>query len=67
MSDEKIIDLEIRYTHQARLLEELSGVLNEQRVTIRLLELRVVELEKKLREAGADAMGGGEEGPPPHY
>lgn len=67
MSDEKIIDLEIRYTHQARLLEELSEVLNEQRVTIQQLERRVVELEKKLREAAVDPTGGGDEGPPPHY
>lgn len=67
MSDEKIIDLEIRYTHQARLLDELSDVLHEQRVTIRQLELRVTELEKKLRDVGADGIATTDEGPPPHY
>lgn len=59
-ADDRLTDLEVRYVHQARLLEELSGVLFEQQRTIEALERRVRELEDR---QGDDA--GSEK--PPHY
>ncbi len=62
MSD-RLTDIEIRYTHHERLLEELSAVLFEQRKTIDALEQRVRDLERRASH---------DEGPipiekPPHY
>jgi SlyX protein len=59
----KITDLEVRYTHQQRLLDELSSVVYEQSRTIAKLEARVGDLEKRLR--GVEEPIGNE--PPPHY
>lgn len=59
-ANERLTDLEVRYAHQARLLDELSGVLFEQQRTIEGLERRVRELEDRLGdEAGSEK--------PPHY
>ncbi|MFO0613840.1 MAG: SlyX family protein [Polyangiaceae bacterium] len=59
----KLTDLEVRYTHQQRLLDELSGVVYEQSRTIAKLEARVTDLERRLR--GVEEPIGNE--PPPHY
>ena len=62
--DARIIELEIRYTHQQRLLEELSGVVAEQgrvldRLTKELLSLRTRVADLAPEEPGNE--------PPPHY
>ncbi|MBK6513199.1 MAG: SlyX family protein [Polyangiaceae bacterium] len=46
--DERLTDLEIRYTHQERLVEDLSRVVHEQRALIDRLDGRVKELERRL-------------------
>jgi SlyX protein len=58
---ERLTDLEIRYAHQSRLLDQLSDVLFEQQRALQNLEKRVRELEASQHE---------EEKPnekPPHY
>jgi SlyX protein len=62
--EQRLIELEIRYTHQERMLEELSEVLVAQGREIDRLreELRVL---RSRVDAGPDEPG--EEGPPPHY
>ncbi|MFO0552878.1 MAG: SlyX family protein [Polyangiaceae bacterium] len=65
MTTDRVTELEIRYAHQERLLEELSLVLYEQRRVVEELESRVADLERRLREM--DEPTGGEEAPPPHY
>lgn len=58
--ERRFTDLEERHAHQARLLDELSGVLFEQQRAIDGLERRVRELEDRLvGEAAAEK--------PPHY
>lgn len=60
---ERVIDLEVRYSHLERLVEELSAVVWEQRRQLEALERRTKELEGRLRaqdEPEGDA-------PPPHY
>lgn len=46
--DERLTDLEIRYTHQSRLVDDLSRVVHEQRGLIDRLEARVKDLERRL-------------------
>jgi SlyX protein len=60
---ERLTDLEIRYTHQERLVEELSQVMHEQRRAIEGLEERVRDLERRVR-AVEDPIG---DEVPPHY
>lgn len=60
----RLTDLEIRYTHQARLVEELDGVVVEQQRLIDRLVAEVARLRERL-DAAADE-GPGDE-PPPHY
>lgn len=59
----RLVDLEVRYSYLERQLEELSGVLFEQRRTIERMESRLKDLEGRLRELGEPI---GNE-PPPHY
>ncbi|MEB2310695.1 MAG: SlyX family protein [Sorangiineae bacterium] len=61
--EERVVDLEIRYTHYERLTEELSGVLYEQQRALAALAVRVKSLEERVR-ALADEPG---DAPPPHY
>jgi len=59
----RLIDLEVRYTHQERLIEELSSVVNEQRLAQSALERRVRDLEQRLASVEEPP----ENAPPPHY
>jgi SlyX protein len=60
---DRLTDLEIRYTHVERLVEELSSVLYEERLARERLEARVKDLEQRLRSAEEPAP----DEPPPHY
>jgi uncharacterized coiled-coil protein SlyX len=60
---ERLTDLEVRYSYLERQLEELSGVLFEQRRAIEALERRTKELEARLQQAGEPVL----DEPPPHY
>ncbi len=61
------MELEIRYTHQESLLQELSAVLFEQQKTIAGLETRVRELEARITESGEEGAEPIPNDPPPHY
>ncbi len=63
--EERIVELEIRYTHQQRMLEELSEVVVAQGRTIERLTEEVTTL--RARGAAGVAEEAPEEGPPPHY
>jgi SlyX protein len=59
----RVTDLEVRYTHQERLIEELSSVINVQRLALDALERRVRDLEARLSSVEEPH----ENAPPPHY
>jgi SlyX protein len=61
--DDRLTDLEIRYTHLERLLEELSSAVYDERLQRERLEARVKDLEQRLR--GVE--GSTPDEPPPHY
>ncbi len=65
--DQRLTELEIRYTHQAELLTELSSVLYEQQRVMAKLEARVKELERRLADEGPGGDGPIPNEPPPHY
>lgn len=67
MNDERIIDLEIRLTHQEATLQTLSDSLIRQQRQIEALQAQVERLQAQVR-AGAFGVGpAGDEPPPPHY
>jgi SlyX protein len=51
---ERLVELEIRYTRQARLIEELNEVLTDACARIGRLELENRSLRDQLRQVGAD-------------
>ncbi len=69
MSDERIADLEIRYSHQEASLEALTRTVVEQQQLIDLLSRQLEQMRAMMRElaASAGAVGSGDEPPPPHY
>jgi SlyX protein len=68
MSDARLRDLELRYMHLERTVEELSGVVAEQARTIAALVRDLESVTQRLRISGGDGpqTGPGDERPP-HY
>lgn len=64
----RVVELEVRYTHQERALAELSDVVYRQQQVIDQLERRLKLLEKRLVEVGeAPAPRDPKDEVPPHY
>jgi SlyX protein len=64
----RIVELEVRYTHQEKVLSDLSDVLYEQRRAFDKLVVRVVALEQKLSELTATPrVRDPKDDVPPHY
>ncbi|MDH5765020.1 MAG: SlyX family protein [Gammaproteobacteria bacterium] len=64
----KIIDLEIRLTHQENHIEELDKIIYQQQRTIDALKEQLGNLEKRLKTATENnILSPSEESPPPHY
>jgi SlyX protein len=61
---DRIVELEIRYTHQQRMLEELSDVVAEQGRTIDRLAKELLALRARVAELGDEEPG---DDKPPHY
>jgi len=61
----RIDELEFRFTHQEKLLEQLNEVVIEQRSVILRLEIQIGALRDQL--GGMSSSEGGEDPPPPHY
>ena len=67
-AEERLNELEARYTLQQEQFDALSGVLWEQQRTIDALVREVKVLREKLETQGAPSpIGVADEGPPPHY
>jgi len=68
MSEEnRLIDLEIKISHQDQIIEDLHQVIYQQQLTIDALEKRLTLLEKRFNEnatGGLDIRGHEK---PPHY
>ncbi|MEM9404269.1 MAG: SlyX family protein [Pseudomonadota bacterium] len=69
MTDDRIVDLEIRLAHQERLIEQLNEVLTDQQTRLTRLEVVSENLKDRVRaigDGGADAITPEDERPP-HY
>ncbi|MDH5472582.1 MAG: SlyX family protein [Gammaproteobacteria bacterium] len=66
--NDKLIDLEIRLTHQENHIEELDKIIYRQQKAMDLLTERLTNLEKRLKTAAENnILSPSEEAPPPHY
>lgn len=69
MSEDRLIDLEVKITHQEFLIEQLNKALYQQQVQLDQLEALLKALGKRLQSGGGTS--GGDVGPadekPPHY
>ncbi|HLT29553.1 MAG TPA: SlyX family protein [Myxococcaceae bacterium] len=65
-SDDRLTELELRYTEQQHLLDELSAVLRSQQQTLDTLEARLRLLEKRV-EAEPGIVETSNRERPPHY
>ncbi|WP_244238504.1 SlyX family protein [Corallococcus terminator] len=66
MEDKRLVELEIRYTQQQELLQELSDVLYQQGRVIDALRAEMDGLKRKL-EAEPGMVDARQQERPPHY
>jgi SlyX protein len=66
LTESRVIDLEIRLTHQEATLQDLNAVLIRQQRMMDALVLQVSSLREQLRAANT-SMPPVEDTPPPHY
>jgi SlyX protein len=68
MDDARLIDLEIRLTHQEATLQALNDVVAAQQRVIDQLRKEIDGLKRQLRDAAPPSIAAPwEETPPPHY
>ncbi|MCW9047637.1 MAG: SlyX family protein [Gammaproteobacteria bacterium] len=65
---EKIVDLEIRLTHQEDHILSLDKIVYEQDKLLSVLLEKVKQMDEKLKSSGENnILSADEETPPPHY
>lgn len=65
---EKIVDLEIRLTHQEEHILSLDKIVYEQDKLLSALLEKVKQMDEKLKSTGENnILSSDEESPPPHY
>lgn len=68
MTDERIINLEIKFAHQDDFLEQLNQVVTKQQKTIERLEKEILDLKRNVNGGGGvDANRTAADDKPPHY
>ena len=68
MTDERIINLEIKFAHQDDFLEQLNQVVTKQQKTIERLEKEILDLKRNVNGGGGvDAGRTAADDRPPHY
>lgn len=66
MSEQRLIEIETKISHQEALLEDLNQVICRQQETIDLIETKLKALIERFREGGGNVEIAGNE-KPPHY
>jgi SlyX protein len=65
--EDRVTELELRFTEQEHLLQELSAALFSQQKELDALRARVAYLEKKLQAEPGLVDPSTDKDPPPHY
>lgn len=64
---ERITELEIRFSHQDHFLKELNSVVVSQQLTIEQLQKAVLDLKRSLNQETISATRTLQDDKPPHY
>ncbi len=68
MIEERMIDLEIRYSHQEEFLQQLNAIVVGQQRTIERLEKEILDLKRSVNtEGGVSGTRSLKDDVPPHY
>lgn len=68
MNEERIINLEIKFSHQDNYLEDLNKIVTAQQITIERLEKEIIDLKRSLHsESGVPGSRSLRDDKPPHY
>lgn len=68
MQEERIINLEIKFSHQDQLLDDLNKIVTAQQLTIERLEREILDLKRSVNtETGAPGSRTLADDKPPHY
>jgi len=68
MNEERIINLEIKFSHQENFLEELNKIVTAQQLTIERLEKEILDLKRNVNsEHGVSGTRSLSDDKPPHY
>jgi SlyX protein len=65
--DDRLTELEMRFMHQARILEELNDLVYQQQQTVVRLEKEMKQIREQMRNVMPSAAIAENEPPPPHY
>lgn len=68
MQEERIINLEIKFSHQDQLLDDLNKIVTAQQLTIERLEKEILDLKRSINtENGISGNRSLADDKPPHY
>ncbi len=68
MNDERLTELEIRFSHQDEFLHQLNRVVVDQQQKIERLEKEILDLKRNVnQENGVDGRRSLSDDKPPHY
>lgn len=67
MSEDRLVELEMKITHQEHVIEQLSKALYEQQMQLDQLDATLKALGKRLQNGGSDGDFGPGNEKPPHY
>ena len=67
MSEERLVDMEIKLAHQEQLLADLDQVVTDQQARIMQLEQLVTTLVERIRAIGEGGSDAPQDERPPHY
>ena len=67
MSEERLVDIEIKLAHQEQLLNDLDKVVTDQQAKIMQLEELCSHLIERMRTLGSGSTDAPHDDKPPHY
>ncbi len=68
MTEQRLIDLETRFSHQDHFLEQLNKIVVAQQTTIERLEKEILDLKRSINsENGVQSNRTLQDDKPPHY
>ena len=67
MSEERLVDIEVKLAHQEQLLSDLDAVVTDQQAKIMQLEALCNELIERVRSFADGATDAPHDDRPPHY